>query len=633
MLQSISFSVGQKPTELHGISEKSKEIALKPQITGGEGRTIDANMWLPRAAEAYHISPKLSDYILIPVPSLISDISNTNGDSVSKAELLRFQPDHGCLAYQTWKGKPTHCFPADTPIKTEFGLRKIQNIKEGDSVLTHKNRYRKVVKTFDNGTQWLSEIICQGLPENILTTDNHPFWVIDQRQFFNKTNDKKNKGFKDKPWSELKPHFREVTDIYPGDYLCAPICIGGDISVDKDFAFLTGLHMAEGSYLWKNKEVRKTKSGKPSSVFLTLGRVETELREYTLNILEKLQLKYKIYWHRINNTCSIWIRDSDFAGTMYDLTGEYSHKKRMKGELRKWNRESLSWFLGGYISGDGCIKYQSKHALVRCRTSSEFLAVDIWHTMARLGVVARANKDRKPNYKEYFCPKYNVMRSVSSNHSYIIAAADWSAYVLNKYIVGKMKMKPLPREKTHLRVIVKDDYILCPVKRIKHKVSRRKVYNFEVEEDNSYVAGGVVVHNCEHQNKDITKAKGIILDVFLRPMARYTGNHVKVIKLLAFDRTKDEILCKNILDRKVNTYSLGMWFKSYTCTICNNRVGQNFGTMCVHTKPRKPIYQQLDGKLCYRQCENIIGFETSVVQDPAYVIANSDHIMDVTAYI
>lgn len=245
-MQSISFSLGQKPTELRGISGKSNSINLNKEVTGAsEGRTIDANMWLPRAAEVYQISPKLSDYILVPVPSLISDISNTNGDSVSKAELLRFHPDQGCLAYQTWKGKPTH---------------------------------------------------------------------------------------------------------------------------------------------------------------------------------------------------------------------------------------------------------------------------------------------------------------------------------------------------------------------------------------------------VEHANKDITKAKGIILDVFLRPMARYHGNHVKVIKLLAFDRTKDETLCNNILERKVNTYSLGMWFKSYTCTICNNQVGQNFGRMCVHTKPRKPIYQQPDGKLAYRQCENIIGFETSVVLDPAYVVALSDHLIDVSKF-
>lgn len=134
--------------------------------------------------------------------------------------------------------------------------------------------------------------------------------------------------------------------------------------------------------------------------------------------------------------------------------------------------------------------------------------------------------------------------------------------------------------------------------------------------------------HVEHDNKDITKAKGIIFDVFLRRLPQFAGNHVKVIKLLGFDRTKDPALCDAILTRKVNTYSLGMYFKSYTCSICGHQVGKGLGTPCIHTRPRRKTYKFPDGRLAYRQCEYITGFETSVVADPAYVVANSDHILD-----
>lgn len=240
LMQSISFSIGSKPTELHGISNKQKEVRLGSKVVGEE-RTIDANLWLPRAAEHYHISPKLSDYILVPVPSLISELPNTNGDSVTKEELLRFHPDVGMLAYQTWRGKPTH---------------------------------------------------------------------------------------------------------------------------------------------------------------------------------------------------------------------------------------------------------------------------------------------------------------------------------------------------------------------------------------------------IEHANKDITKAKGVIFDVFLRKLPGYMGGHVKVVKLLGFDRTKDPVLCQAILDRKVNTYSLGMYFKSYECSLCGNVVSQNNGHACQHTRPRRKTYKAIDGRLVYRRCQSIMGFETSAVADPAYSVANSDIILN-----
>lgn len=108
LFKSNSLSLGLVPTELHGVSKTSKSITMKSSITGTSSVEIDANMWLPMAAKQYHISPYLSDYIMVPVPSIISELPNTNGDSVSKQELLKFNPQQGRMAYRTFKGKPTH---------------------------------------------------------------------------------------------------------------------------------------------------------------------------------------------------------------------------------------------------------------------------------------------------------------------------------------------------------------------------------------------------------------------------------------------------------------------------------------------------------------------------------------------
>lgn len=135
----------------------------------------------------------------------------------------------------------------------------------------------------------------------------------------------------------------------------------------------------------------------------------------------------------------------------------------------------------------------------------------------------------------------------------------------------------------------------------------------------------------EHDNKDILKSKGVILDTYLRPLPRFK-NFAKLVKLLSFDRTKDPELVRNILSRKVSTYSMGMYYSSYTCPICGARVGKGIGSPCVHTRPRRPTYRMLDGRLAYRQCEQLIGFETSVVVDPAYIVAQSDVIWDVGSF-
>jgi hypothetical protein len=133
----------------------------------------------------------------------------------------------------------------------------------------------------------------------------------------------------------------------------------------------------------------------------------------------------------------------------------------------------------------------------------------------------------------------------------------------------------------------------------------------------------------EHDNKDITKAKGVILDVFLRPLKGFGGGkYWKLVMLMAYDRTKDPLLVNSILTKENNAYSIGFYFQAYTCSICGSRCGQGgSNNPCDHTMPRKPTYD-LGGKLAYRQCHSIVGFETSVVASPAYVAAIGPHVMN-----
>lgn len=140
----------------------------------------------------------------------------------------------------------------------------------------------------------------------------------------------------------------------------------------------------------------------------------------------------------------------------------------------------------------------------------------------------------------------------------------------------------------------------------------------------------------EHDNKKIDRAKGVILDVFMQPIRKFgDGRYYKVIELLAYDRSKDPLLVNSILSGENNAYSIGFYYKSYTCSICGTHVKQTkFGTTshCDHTFLKKKPYKMPDGRICYRQCHDIVGFETSVVKDPAYKIAIGSHVINPRAY-
>jgi hypothetical protein len=64
--------------------------------------------WLPLAAEAYHTSAKIQDYVLVDVPIVVADYPNRNMDAFTYSQLTTFRPIIGRAAYQTFIGKPVH---------------------------------------------------------------------------------------------------------------------------------------------------------------------------------------------------------------------------------------------------------------------------------------------------------------------------------------------------------------------------------------------------------------------------------------------------------------------------------------------------------------------------------------------
>ena len=199
----------------------------------------------------------------------------------------------------------------------------------------------------------------------------------------------------------------------------------------------------------------------------------------------------------------------------------------------------------------------------------------------------------------------------------------------------------LPLASEHYHISPKlQDYVLVPVPSVITEmpntngdaVTKNELLQFNPET-------GLVAYKTfkakptflEHDNQDITKAKGVILDTYLKVLRGFGNDkHYKLIKLLAFDRTKDSDLCNRILKGEVTTYSMGLLFDSYSCSVCNNRVGKNYGRACEHTTLRKPTYLHNSGRLAYRLMHSIVGFECSCVADPAFscAISPTEYVMN-----
>lgn len=68
------------------------------------------------------------------------------------------------------------CVPAGSLVKTDAGYKAIEDIHAGDMVLTHSNRYRKVLKTMHRTSDHIISLKATGVSE-LSITDEHPVYV------------------------------------------------------------------------------------------------------------------------------------------------------------------------------------------------------------------------------------------------------------------------------------------------------------------------------------------------------------------------------------------------------------------------------------------------------------------------
>lgn len=71
-----------------------------------------------------------------------------------------------------------NCVDSNSLIRTKLGYKCAKNIQVGDKVLTHKNRWKSVLKTLSRKSDNLLDIHCPGMPYSLRVTKEHPVEII-----------------------------------------------------------------------------------------------------------------------------------------------------------------------------------------------------------------------------------------------------------------------------------------------------------------------------------------------------------------------------------------------------------------------------------------------------------------------
>lgn len=315
------------------------------------------------------------------------------------------------------------CGLAGTKIKTSDGYKNIEDVKTGESVLTHKNRYMKVVKTMTRKCPDYYKIQVLGCPELQLTSE-HPLYVMRNNEI---------------QWIKV----RELTQK---DMVCFNINTESIPTKCSDkVLWLLGRYAADG-------HINKYSY---NSVNFSIAFNKEE--EFLKHIPDEMLGKFK----RFKKSCWDYrIADPDFQDLCFEI-GNGSCNKQVPQWIQDLPAEQARCFLDGYMSGDGHCRKEKN--LYMFSTASKELFLGIQNLIMKIyGFVCSCYK-RTDNRKKTFNDTYNAQYSITNSSM-------WQKKI--------------------------GDQIFTAVRKIEHIEKEVDVYNFEVDEDNSYTCENVIVHNC-----------------------------------------------------------------------------------------------------------------------------------------
>ena len=335
------------------------------------------------------------------------------------------------------------CFTKDSIVLTNNGYKYINEIRKSDEVLTHNNRYMKVINTFDNGVHDIYKINAMGVDE-IKATSNHKFYV---REMYRKGHIPK-RYFKEPTWKELKYLSKK-------DYLGVPINTYSIIPEFKNldtnselFWWIIGRYFGDGWYKSDN------------SIIICCGK--TELDEITSKI--DGHYDYKVYEER--TTYKVYINEKDIGKFVLQF-GKGAINKIVNNTIMNLPIDLLEYFLKGYFSADGC------------KVGNTYKATSISRQLV-YGIGMCVAKVYHAPYRIYKCVRPK---------KYVIEGREVNQHDTYQIVFKKEKCK-------QDKAFYEDDYIWYPIKDITY-VGKENVYDIEVEDDHSFTVQNTIVHNCQ----------------------------------------------------------------------------------------------------------------------------------------
>lgn len=425
------------------------------------------------------------------------------------------------------------CFIRGTEILTDNEEKPIENIKVGDKVLTHKGNYKKVYN--------IQRIIYTGklytikyygdASLGINVTSEHPFLAVRKQK----------NEYKNITW---KVEWISAKELKKSDYLAIPIDKFTSAVTEREFQIPMNINGKTGMSLsLENKKMKTDEgffrlagyylsegsvSGKTDNMItFTFNKNEKQYIEDTANLIEKYLRKNPKIQKEYKNGVTVCVYSSIAARLFKQLFGKGAANKTIPKWMMHESLEKQKDLVKGIWRGDGSFvnknySYGVKR-MFRINTVSRVLARQLRSILLRLGVFASINVQRRIGKRRNMYCLYiggeNVIKFAS-----IIGITERA--VASSRNTKMLLLNDLNEFKTTSSFTkISGNYAFVPIKSIAcEEVVDLSVYNFSVKNDESYVAGGVAVHNCTAPKYTLASLHSAVVEIYVKENAsvKYT---------------------------------------------------------------------------------------------------------------
>lgn len=416
------------------------------------------------------------------------------------------------------------CVGPQTNIVTIDGCKKAEHIKIGDLVLTHEGRYRKVLHVQSRQLKNDEELYEISLPGNrqnkFFMTGNHPvlsykyeikivnkiktetdmniikpeFIRLDEiLKYKNKSSKKvfgvmqpklllnKNIEIKNIDLSTLIP-CASIDDKYCSYYRQKKVKSLGTkrfIKEDYNLGYWLGLTVAEGC-INKRYNKNKVKIESLQLAFRSSKELDT-LGKWLSNFYDNSNIGYKLNV-RDYSDCFIITTNNKFLIQLYRnyVNEGYATTRTLK--LDKFLNapiEFIKGYIAGHYAGDGdhYIDQNNNGNKLKLVSRNDNLLFQVRTLLSHWGLYPRMGcvKD-VPTYLELdgLKNRYKTIEDLLNDDKLDLRLACSKTRLVNNHIIGQFQTK-----------LIKDHSVIpC-------------VYDIQVEEDKSFIAQGLVLHNCD----------------------------------------------------------------------------------------------------------------------------------------